>query len=364
MIRTHCVLCKKTPLEFFYKIHQFPLLTLPTEAKFEEDKFHDIEYGYCSSCSSIQLINLMDPKKLYDYPNKSSLTPLWEEHHRAFVKFIEEDSPKETELCELGGANNPLLQYFSKELKYTVLDLHEPKEKHSEINYILGNIESFTDYTIPTILLSHTFEHLYNPRDFIETIQKSCIQKVFISVPNMESLLNKKTSVSIVFSEHTFYFEVKDIVSMFSQFGFSCKRLNYFKEHSLFFSFERDESTSLLPILVNHSTKEKFLDHFYGKEKRIQAIDIQTPFYIMPSHYIGQMVYHFSDKKEKILGFLDNDRNKTGKRLYGTVCQTYLPTAERLVNATVLLVSNPYKKEMKEQLLSLCSSVNIIECET
>jgi hypothetical protein len=177
------------------------------------------------------------------------------------------------------------------------------------------------------------------------------------------SLLNKKTSVSIVFSEHTFYFEVKDIICMFSQFGFSCKRLNYFKEHSLFFLFQKDESTSLLPSFINTSTKEKFSDHFYGKEKRIQEINIQTPFYIMPSHYIGQMVYHFSDKKEKILGFLDNDKNKTGKRLYGTECQTYLPTAERLANATVLLVSNPYKKEMKEQLLSLSPSVNIVECE-
>ena len=362
MLRTTCVICKKSPLDSFYTMKKFPLLTLPMELSQELDILHDYEYGICSQCQSVQLLNLVDPLQLYNYPNKSSLTPLWEEHHREFVNFIEKYSQEEKEIWELGGANNPLYQYFQKEKKYSVLDLHEPKNKDLRIIYKVGNIETFEEYTCDTLLLSHTFEHLYNPELFLKHIEISSVNHVFISVPNMSLLLRKKNSVSIVFSEHTFYFEAEDIMYMFATHGFACKSFNTFKDHSLFFYFFR-ETTTVPKIHMKEEAKELFLDHFHGKEKRIQSIHMNEPFYIMPSHYIGQMVYFFCNQKELVLGFLDNDKNKTEKRLYGTHCKTFLPNSELLENQTVILVSNPYKKEMKEQLRLLSSTVKILECE-
>lgn len=350
MHRTKCVICKTYPLKFFYELKEFPLLTLPTNDIKDSDIFFDLSYGMCPECLSVQLIDLIDPSTLYNYPNKASLTPLWKEHHIEFAEFIQELQPNLTKLYELGGANNPLIEYFKGIEQYKVLDLHEPSIKDKKIDYILGNIETYSEYTEDTILLSHTFEHLYDPHSFLKHVQKSKVQNVFISVPNMYDMLKNKTNVSIIFNEHTFYFEVEDIQYMFAQYGFTCMSFKHFKNHSLFFYFKRDASTKELQVHRKENQKELFINHFFKREEKIKAIEINTPFYIMPSHYIGQMVYYYYNKKENIIGFLDNDKNKCNRRLYGTNCNTYSPTQELVKGKLVLLVNNPYKKEMEEQL--------------
>jgi hypothetical protein len=362
MIRNTCTICKTYPLEDFYKVSNFPVLTLPTNEDIRNDEIHDIVYGICPTCYCVQLVNLVDPSKLYDYPNKSSLTPLWKEHHKNFVAFIESQSLSLETISELGGANNSLYQYFKNKIKYTIVDLHEPDIKEKDISYTIGNIENFHNYTSSTILLSHTFEHLYNPHSFLKHIERSIVENIFISVPNMQKLLKHKNSVSIVFSEHTFYFEPHDIIYMLSIYGFICKEQKEFQDHSTFFYFKRDRNLQI-PLNIKEEAKTLFIDHFFGKEERIRSISIDTPFYIMPSHYIGQMVYHYNDCKKNLLGFLDNDTNKCDKRLYGTNCKTHLPSSERIANKTVLLIANPYKEEMKAQLKSICPSVIIIECQ-
>ena len=361
MKRKNCTICKH-PLEFFYKVTNFPVLTLPTEQESHLDEYHDISYGICSECLSIQLVNLIDPAKLYDYPNKSSLSPLWIQHHNEFVKFVESNCLSLEEIFELGGANNSLYKYFSQNIKYSILDLHEPLTKEKNVNYILGNIEEFSNYHTSTIILSHTFEHLYNPHSFLEKIKDSCVKNIFISVPNMVQLLKRKNSVSIVFSEHTFYFEPSDLFYMLSLYGFICKEHKSFKEHSDFFYFSREQCKGI-EVHKKKEAKKLFVDHFFGKEQRIKDINISSPFYIMPSHYIGQMVYHYLECKKNVIGFLDNDTNKCNKRLYGTNCKTFVPSQELLEGKTVLLIANPYKEEMKAQLKSLSSSMNLIECQ-
>lgn len=358
MLRTACVLCACDTLEPFYSIERFPLLASSTTLDTSLDVRTDLEFRVCADCRCVQLTTLVDPVALYADDNKSLLTPMWTRHHKAFARFIE-DAPGVETLCEVGGGSNPLVSFFSRLVPYSVLDIYECPNKMPSTTYKVGNCESFTEYTEDSVILSHTFEHLYAPRDFLKSIRSSDVKNVFISVPHFARWLEKNLTVSILFNQHTFYFEADDIERLFGLHGFNAVRTDVFGEHSLFFHFQRGDTQ---PTAIQRSLKEDtLLQHFAVKASRIRALNFTTPAYIMPSFYIGQLIHHYLPDKTLIRGFLDNDANKVGKRLYGTDLLTYGPSILATSECKqVLLCRTPYFDEMRAQLAALHPDVVIL----
>ena len=69
---------------------------------------------------------------------------------------------------------------------------------------------------------------------------------------------------------------------------------------------------------------------------------------------------YYLNNKENVLGFLDNDKNKCGKRLYGTPHLTYNPSILSTYTYTnIILVNTPYIKEMTEQLYKIQPTLHI-----
>jgi hypothetical protein len=359
--RTCCVLCKHGLIDF-YKQEKYPLLTTPTISDISDDIFVDLYYKICSVCRCVQLTSLVDPTSLYTSDNKNSLTSIWKEHHTSFVYFIKKSIDITSGICEIGGGSSPLYKYFNTPIKYSVLDIYDPINKDKSIEYTIGNCEIFTNYTNETIMLSHTFEHLYNPRDFLKNISNSCVQNVFISVPNFKDWLHLNLTVSILFTQHTFYFEKEQISCLFNEFGFKLQDFFVFKNHSLFFFFQRAKIVDTLTMIPSASESLIF-KHFSNKSININNINLERDTYIMPSFYIGQQVYYYLNNsfKNKVIGFLDNDINKINKRLYGTPLLTYSPEVlKKKTNISIILVNTPYYQEIKEQLLSINSTIHII----
>jgi hypothetical protein len=83
----------------------------------------------------------------------------------------------------------------------------------------------------------------------------------------------------------------------------------------------------------------------------------------MPSFYIGQIIYYYLNNKKNVLGFIDNDINKCGKRLYGTPLLTYSPSIINENFADILLANTPYFNEMKEQLMLINPNIVIHKIE-
>jgi len=355
-MRVQCVLCRSKKLEPFYTITDFPLTASSTTANSSFDVFNDLVFNVCGDCRCVQLITLVDPIILYAHDNKAALTPTWVRHHTAFAEFVSTD-PTIDGICEVGGGSNPLVSFFPRALKYSVLDIYETQHKVGAVSYTVGNCETYVNYDEDTVLLSHTFEHLYDPHAFLESVRASRVKNVFVSVPNFTKWLSDSLTVSILNNEHTFYFEQADIEALLSQYGFATKRSAQFGDHSLFFHFQRG-TTSFLPIQPSNA-EEAIFYHFHNKSSRIVAFSMDKPFYIMPSFYAGQVIYHYI-KKDLVLGFLDNDRAKIGKRLYGTNLLTYSPlhlvTSE---HKDVLLIRTPYFEEMKEQLTAIHPSISV-----
>jgi len=357
--RISCVLCQSHIFEDFYNLKNFPILHSMVTTNEKDDIYMDYEWKICKLCRCVQLINLIDPTILYSDDNKLLLTPLWVNHHNEFTNFIN-NSINIISICEIGGGSNPLYSFFkNNNLKYTILDIYETNKKIDNINYQIGNCENFTDYKDDSVLISHTFEHLYNPHNFLKSISKSSVKNLFISIPNFNAYLKNKTSILFINNQHTFYYEKENIKSLFEMYGFIQLNVINFKDHSLFFHFQK--SNSIIPYQIKPINVEKELfNHFNSILLNIQKFKLDKPFYIMPSYMYGQIVYNFLNNKKHILGFIDNDINKCNKRIYGTSVLTFEPSILSSNECNdILIVKTPYFDEMYKQVKNINKNITI-----
>jgi len=365
MIRTTCVLCEtdETLVEL-YTLKDYPITPSSNNLSASTDSFSDCIFAACNLCGCIQLKTLVDPVQLYQNShNSTDNSPTWKEHHRLFSEFISERA--DTALLEVGGNSGTLYRLLSQKISnYSILDICDSPERPSAVQFIQGNCEEFDFIGHTHIVLSHTFEHLYNPKRFVENLSKASVQSVFISIPNMDHLYFSK-NISILHNEHTFFVGDVEIRYLFSRYGYSCAISKLFKTHSLFYHFVRDPTT--LPLIlttsIQRSTSIKaYLTDF---ETSVKKIIIDRPCFICPAGHYGQKIFYYLQQYCKsIVGFIDNDLCKQGKRVYGT--SAYVHSPDILITyrdnpICIIMYAGPYINEIKEQLATIHHSITYID---
>ena len=128
--------------------------------------------------------------------------------------------------------------------------------------------------------------------------------------------------------------------------------------HSLFFHFVKMEHEPL-PLYKNQMISTFFLQ-MYDRAQSISNTTIQPHSFIAPGGHFGQLIYTLC-KPEHILGFLDNDVSKQGRRIYGTPFYTFsFDILNKYVSdpVNVYVYAGPYTAEVIAQLHKY--SVNII----
>jgi hypothetical protein len=366
MKRISCVICHDTNFENVCQLLKYPSsFSPPTKNEYREDILSDITFKGCTSCGCVQLETLIDPDILYqEYHNDTVNTPTWKSHHSLFTSFILKNFDGD-QVLEIGGYTAVLAKRIMEELKckYTILDIVKQPPGHADIDYISANCEIFHYKNEKTIIMSHVFEHMYNPTKLINQFFTSGVENVFISLPNMNSLL-KTNNIAILHVEHTFYIDEHDIKSMFSKAGFVCSAQEYFKDHSIFFHFQRQtQSSSFNYINTDRLVQQQCISK--SIELLFSSVEIKQKCFIAPAGHYGQKIYYYlQDYHENIIGFLDNDSCKIGKRVYGTPKFVFNPS--ELLNykdqqITIILFAGPYTKEIKDQYDQIHTNINYIE---
>jgi len=366
MMRTSCVICNNT-LEHIYIDKNASISIGSSIHPIESDVHADLHYVICSFCSCVQLSTLIDVNLLYKYSHNNTFnTPTWSLHHTEFCNFIVENT-KSSSFLEIGGHSGVLSNKIINKIpssEYTILDLCDVNPDIKNVSFVSGNCEDYAYTSKSTILISHVFEHLYNPNAFIERIAKARVPEIFLSIPNMEDSL-EKSSISFIHIEHTFYLTVEMMHYMFSKHGYICIRMLPFKNHSFFFHFIASDLCK--PLEINKEKAElykiQFTNYFQKRRELFERITVDNNFYIAPSGHFGQYIYrnleHF---KDKMLGFLDNDPSKIGKRMYGTHLLNYpMSEIQKHKEITVILHAGPYLSEIKKQLLDYNPLVKFID---
>jgi hypothetical protein len=240
MERTHCVICL-SELSLSYSLNDFPKTFLPTLENIETDKFINLDLYGCKNCGSVQLKHLLDPNELYGTSHNITYnTPIWKEHHRLLCNFICDNiETNNKEIIEIGGYSGVLANLITQkdsDIKYTILDLCDINPNIENVKFINGNCETYNFDKDCSIVMSHIFEHLYQPNKFINNIKDNGIQNVFISIPNMNAQI-KNNLIPIIHQEHTFLCDYETIIYLFSKGGYLCKSSYFYKEQSIFFHF-------------------------------------------------------------------------------------------------------------------------------
>jgi len=364
MTRTECVICQDHNLIDIITLYKYPITPSSNHEGASSDEYNDCIISHCSSCGIIQLKSLIDPIKLYENShNSTENTPTWKEHHDSFVSFIL-DNTDTSEILEIGGNSGTLYRLLSNRVtKYSILDICDSNNRSPEVIFLQGNCELF-DFTGHThIVLSHTFEHLYHPRKFIENLSKSRVKSVYISIPNMDNLYHSK-NISIIHNEHTFFIGDDEIKYLFSQYGYSCASSKVFRNHSLFYHFIYNKSSIPLAVPRNIMRAENIKTYTSEFELSIKNININMPCFICPAGHYGQKIYYYLQQYSNyIIGFIDNDISKQGLRVYGTPKNVYSPnilTTYKDNMICVILYAGPYTKELQTQLNLLHNNIYYI----
>lgn len=362
---TSC-LTDSSDFEKIATIDDFPVFFGVTDSPQEDDLYAKMEWFIEKETGLIQLNNLIPLDVLYQSQHAYGFGETWENHYRNFSLFILSANPKN--VLEIGAGQGRIAQICSEDemiTKWTIIEPNPTFQETTKIKVIQGffDINSNIEGNFDTYTFSHVLEHAYNPKEFLSAIyekMKSDDNLIF-SYPNLKCWLSKKFTNSLNF-EHTIFLTDNHLDTLLVNVGFEIIEKKNYIEHSHFYHVKKspnilarnktyenltNENTILLQDFVNY--------HINEVSKLNEFIDKNTDgkYFLFGAHIFSQYLKVFGLKTKKIISIIDNSKEKSGKRLYGTNLLVATPQIlENYLNPIIILRAGPYNEEIKKQILN------------
>lgn len=352
-------------LEPLHCLPNFPVFMGSVETSPAEDLSFDMEWSISRNSGLIQLRKLLPLDVLYQsQTTTSAVGTIWMEHHRAFAEFVAIYSPKR--VLELGGAHGILAKEYEKfdTIPWTILEPNPAPVPESNARFIKGYFDDRFELeeAVDAVVHSHVFEHLYEPDDFTAHLSGfiEVGQLMIFAVPHLHAWLNKKFTNCINF-EHTVFLTEPYIEYLLAKHGFRIDRKEYFRcDHSIFYACVKDQNVKPIKLdpSLYHENKRIYKDFVQYHEGLIKDLNTRialsnNPVYLFGAHVFAQYLLAFGLHSESIIGLLDNDERKQGKRLYGTTLKVFSPQILRnKPNVAVILKAGVYNDEIKCDILT------------
>ena len=245
-----------------------------------------------------------------------------------------------------------------KAINYTVIDPSYGGNAKNR-NLVPKFIEQCTkeDLSCNTIVMSHVFEHFYNPIDILKKLEALAhIEYIYISFPDLENFLKDGTYL-VLTPEHTFYVDTNYLISLFLYYGFHLKRSYSHEHHSVFFEFVRinDNEQKVFPSHNDNVTSRVslFFTNLQQNTQRVNnTMDTSIQSFIWPCSMHTLFVLAFGLDKKKVTFVLDNSPLKIGRYLFGhnLECQPFSRIIESDNKKNIILAGGCYNKEVLKQL--------------
>jgi hypothetical protein len=372
-IRTNCVICNNSDFSDVYK-RKLPIQYTPPElnTSVKDDELEFLYFIGCIKCGCVQTKYLIDPNKLYSNAYNIIDNNTLINHHKDFADFILKNIINE-KIIEIGGSNGFLSKILVNEynlhnenkLDYTIMDLCDRNPNIPNTKYINANCETSYFPTDTTIILSHVFEHLYEPYKFTYNLKKNNVNQIIIANPDFVRLLDNN-DLSFLNFEHTFFCPTIYLDYIMNKNGYYRNDIHHHKQWAIFYSYIKKNNIEVIDDNSNNMFYfEKIKKYFLERENRLKKIEINNNYktVICPAGHYGQLAYYHLNEniKKNITGFLDGDKFKIGKRVYGTEHFTF--EKSELVNydnVNVILCSERYRDEITEEIKTINKNANII----
>jgi hypothetical protein len=350
--RDSCMITNTNELEHLYTFKNFPIFMGAVRHDIKDDVFADMSWVISKNSGIIQLENLIPLHTLYSESHGAgTIGKLWNAHHQSFANFISQFNP--SSIFEIGGGNGILSGiYNGQSLSWTILDPNPSANLNNKARFITGffNEDFNYDDSFDAVVHSHVFEHIYYPHNFMGHLSHFIAEGKYLifSIPNLIEMLRRKYTNTINF-EHTIFLTEPYIEFLLSKYGFRLLKKEYFMEdHSVFYATIKDNSVKINELYQEYiSHHKKFIDilNYYMSTYQQKA-------YLFGAHIFTQYLIGFGINTNNIISILDNDKNKQGKRLYGTSLMVNSTEILRKDEYPIVVVSaSAYNEEIKNDIL-------------
>ncbi len=370
--RTLSLLNNKANLEHLYTFKNVPISMGCVSTPQSEDIIHDQIWDICKDTGIIQLRNPLPLELVYAFPHNDGIGKVWEDHYQSFANFINKFNV--SKVLEIGGGAGRLGKLYLDKSPSYFWTMVEPNHSYQTIenSNFTHLVEWFDkDFQIKNdydaVVHSHTFEHVYDPLSFLETIynQIEDTKLHIFSFPNLYRFLENRFTNALNF-EHTAFLteEITDI--LLKKVGFELIEKEYYGEHSIFYACKKVKPQNIeFPPSIYQKNKSLFLNYIKYYQDEVNYLNNlvenhKGKIFLFGGHIFSQFLIFNGLNTHKITSILDNSKMKQGNRLYGTPFTVKPPSIlKNYDNPAVILKTASYNKEIKTDILANINS-NVI----
>jgi hypothetical protein len=365
MIRNKCIFCNSVELSLFFENdNSIPVASYNVNKYDENIKLIPFNVLCCDNCFTFQTKYLGDLNDIYKNNHCDGCGTIRTEMHDRFAEIIINNVPNLFNVAEIGAGNGILSESIlniKKNINYTIIDPYYfgVKENRNIINDYIEQI-NISNINTNTIIMSHVFEHFYEPLTIIQKIEQSInIEYICLCFPDLETYI-KNNTYNVLTPEHTYYVENNFLKNIFLKYGFKTIIEEKFKEHSIFLIFKRTIKNNSLIVKNNNSINDikKYYNSIFNKINKLNNLLLLTNeninTYIFPCSIHTLYLFAFGLNTKLIKSILDNSHSKINKYLYGynLICESFNDIIINDEKSIIILNGGCFNKEINLNLTS------------
>ena len=349
-LRTECVACRTNTLINFLEKDYTTSLSLGFNDTPSPEVFMPFNILICNACKAVQTKYLGNLSIIYSKNHAVNTGTLKTEMKRLFSDFVAEKNDSNG-IMEVGASDESLSTCILEKIK-TSYCIVEPSFTGNPdgimlINEYIENVD-IASYPVNTIVMSHIFEHLYQPMKILEKISNAKnIEYIYLNHPDFEYYVKENVYV-VLNSEHVYYIEHDVLISYFEKYGFLLEKRYNYDNHSIFLCFKRFTETRLFDEtrLINKKAVGDIC-YFFSSMKKVVAtlhkIIKENPtmkYYMWPASAHSISLFACGFDTSLLTGLLDNSPTKIGKYLhsYNLYCSSFKEIIEKKDPNTCILI--------------------------
>ena len=329
IVREKCIFCEtKLNNTYFKDDYENYIAHYQVDIKTNLSQMIKIPFNIliCSNCKTVQNKYLGDLSEIYKINHADSTGSTMINLHKINKDLILKYKDNIENIIEIGSSKGVLADNILEDLKldYYIIEPSFFGDRSNKI--IIDNFyENIEDSNINanTIIISHVFEHFYEPNEILKKISMNKnIKNFFLVWPDLEYYINNN-ALHVLNTEHTFYVDNEFIIKILESYGFNLVEKIFYNGHSVLFYFSRNEFIEKKNI--EYVNKNYSLDYYYNNifkniENCNNLLNINKDYkkYIWPSSIHSLYLLIFGLNENLLDGMLDNSLNKIGKKMYGT----------------------------------------------
>jgi hypothetical protein len=359
-VRENCIICNsKLKDNYLTTDLSIPLCCYLLD-NIEKNNGISIPYNVyiCGVCKTSQTKYLGDLNLIYSGNHADSTGSIMKNLHYKVKDVIKKHIIEINNITEIGSSYGILSDIVLDELgnnikKYYII---EPCFKGQErtnkiiINDFFENVDYNNYGDSNTILISHVFEHFYNPIEIMKKISDNKnIENIILVWPDLEYYKDNNV-YHVLNTEHTFYVDNNLIKTFFNNNCFELIEEIKYKNHSVIFVFKKNKNLSKLKLQnINYKIDDYFNFLLNKKEEILLFINENKKnnkeVCIWPASVHTQFFLMLLNSPD-VDFVLDNSPNKIGKYLYGhnLKCKSFTDSCNK--DNAIILNGGCFNKEV------------------